>query len=255
MESDKSYFLHQKSIDRNHLVNFYKNDTTGISYRDTLIYFLLAENELNSRYELVIEYFYNQDYSNASSVLASIPSEFTLSDQENDIYNKYQNYLSVLINLKQNNKFIDDLDTNQISLLNSFATDLYSLPDAYARNALIYIEELAYSEPYILPDSTLKEEEYHSASESQNKKLPAFEIYPNPANSYITIEYDIQSQAAIGYIEIFNIDGRMIEKVELSSTNSSIVLHIGEKYITGMYLCRLVCNGEVIGSEKLTIIK
>ncbi len=255
MESNKYDFLHLMHINRNHLVSYYKNDTTGQSYRDTLIDFLVTESELNAKYELIFEYLFDHDLSNANTILTNIPSQFVLSDEENEIYQHYQTYIGILSYLMQNNKFIYELDSSQIILLDSFAVNTYTYPGAYARNVLLFNDELNYSEPYILPDSTLKVEELDRSSKSTNERYPAFKIYPNPSDNYITIEYDIPLQSKFGFIEIFNYEGKLIKKVKLSSNNHSEIILLGDEFKSGIYVCKLVCNNEVIGYEKLIIIK
>lgn len=255
MESNKYDFLHLMHINRNYLVSYYKNDTTGQSYRDTLIDFLIIESELNAKYELIFEYLFDHDLSNANTIVTNIPSQFVLSDEENEIYQHYQTYIGFLSYLMQNNKFIYELDSSQIILLDSLAVNIYTYPGAYARNVLLFNDELNYSEPYILPDSTLKFDEIDDSHFLPNLYYPAFKIYPNPAGHYITVEYNIESQYYNGYIEFINLEGKLIKKVELSSDKHSEVIPLGDEFKSGIYVCKIVYNGEVIESEKLSVIK
>jgi len=80
-------------------------------------------------------------------------------------------------------------------------------------------------------------------------------IYPNPAGHYITVEYNIESQYYNGYIEFINLEGKLIKKVELSADKHSEVIPLGDEFKSGIYVCKIVYNGEVIESEKLSIIK
>lgn len=255
MESAKHNYSHRKEITTNDLKRKYKIDTTEETYRDSLIDFLTNENLLKSKYELAFEYFNKKDYSNANIVVSNIPSDYTLNIEEDDVYQKYSDYFDIIIDLKQNNKFIYDLDSAQVNTLDSLSNDIYSYPGAYARNILVYNEIVTYTEPYILPDSTLKIEEIGYPLQKPFDDYSSFKVYPNPAKNYITIEYEVISSNCQAYVEFINLQGKSISLVELQSGSYSKIIPLNNSFTSGTYICKLVKDGEVIEIKKITIIR
>ena len=74
-------------------------------------------------------------------------------------------------------------------------------------------------------------------------------ISPNPANSQITVNYDIENTAS-AYIMITNISNGTSNNyvLDVNSTSSTIALH---NYQSGNYTVRLICDGEIIESKNL----
>lgn len=255
MEASKYHYLQKRNICINDLKRYYKTDTSGLTNRDTLIDFLVNSNSIQSKYELAFEHLLDKDYTNTNAVLTNIPSQFVLSSEDYDLYEDYSDYIDIIINLKQNNNQYYDIDSLHINILDSLSNDIYSNPGAYARNILLYNDAISYNEPYILPDSTLKAEEYERSSSTTLQDYPEFKIYPNPAANYVTIEYNLKSQSCNGYIEFINLQGKMIRHEELNSGKHSKIITLNDDFSSGTYLCKLVCNGQVLDTEKLTIIR
>ena len=61
--------------------------------------------------------------------------------------------------------------------------------------------------------------------------------YPNPANTLVTIPYQVKSQDAM-VMTIYAVDGRVIETVELSPAEDRVVLNVSN-YAKGMYIYRI----------------
>jgi len=180
---------------------------------------------------------------------------FNLSTKDYETYQEYQDYLAILSNLNQNDKYLDELDTNQLSVLKLLAAKSVTLPNAYARNALVFIDTIDYTEPYVLPEIAFKVDESEESYEKSNTMQSALEIYPNPAKSYITVEYDINNKGSQSCIEIFNIEGILVKRIELSHSERSTIIPLGSAFKPGMYLCRLKCDSKVVDTQKITIIR
>lgn len=255
LESEKSYYLHRKSINKNKLIKLYREDYNGSTLRDSLISYLSNENNVRSKYELAFEYLLKDEYTSGSITISNIPIQFTLNNAQNILYQKYNGYYSLLYSLYQSNGSVLDLDANQIAYLSTLSPDIYSEPGAYARNALLFNNLITYEEPYILPENTLKFEDFGEDSFDDNtSKAPEFKIYPNPAKDYITLEYNLAENSCNGYLEFWDLQGRFIYRILLSSEKHSKIISTKDLN-TGLYLCKLVCNGEIIGSERISIVK
>jgi len=84
---------------------------------------------------------------------------------------------------------------------------------------------------------------------TQNK-LP-LTIYPNPANTSVTIELPEEALHKALSLEVYTIAGKLVQTIE-AITDAALTLDIAD-YPKGMYICNLVVEGIVQGRAKLFV--
>lgn len=82
--------------------------------------------------------------------------------------------------------------------------------------------------------------------ESANNHLYA---YPNPAQNTMTIEYRLPENNLLGSLEIYNINGSLIESFNIDNTFSNVLLDVS-KYESGSYYYTIKSEGETISTKK-----
>jgi hypothetical protein len=75
-------------------------------------------------------------------------------------------------------------------------------------------------------------------------------IYPNPANSYINIEFSEQMEGTS--LVIYDSKGAVIENTYLSSGTRRLAI---DRLEEGMYFCRFIGSDQVFGTKKITILR
>jgi hypothetical protein len=252
MEASKSYFKHQRAINLNLLKQFYIFDTLETANSDSLVALLQNENTIAAKYELTFEYVRRGEYSLANAELSSIPNQFVLSDERYNTHQQYVNIMPVITDIHQNNKSVFDLDSLQIALLDSIAIDSNCKPGIYARNMLVYAGVMEYTEPYLLPDSSLKAISSVDKLVGKRSMPPRFKVYPNPASGYIAIEYNIQQQGCDGHILLRDNLGKIVKTIPVSSNKHSFIIPT-TGLSNGVYYLSLQCNNNHIATEKIAI--
>lgn len=252
MEASKGYFKHQRAINLNLLKQFYTFDTLGTANSDSLVALLQNENTLTAKYELAFEYVNRGEYSLATATFNSIPNQFILTDEQISNHQQYVNIMPVIIDMYQNNKSVYDLDAVQTSLLNNIAQDSTCNPGFYARNMLVYAGVMEYTEPYLLPDSSLKAISSVDKPVGKRSMPPRFKVYPNPASGYIAIEYNIQQQGCDGHILLRDNLGKIVKTIPVSSNKHSFIIP-AKGLSNGVYYLSLQCNNNFIATEKVVI--
>lgn len=76
-----------------------------------------------------------------------------------------------------------------------------------------------------------------SGINDNQKQVPQFNIYPNPANDHITVETNLRSE-----IEIFNIQGQLIKRMNTNGIKTSIDI---SNFSGGMYFVKLKTEKKV----------
>ena len=93
----------------------------------------------------------------------------------------------------------------------------------------------------------------------QNDNRISMNIYPNPANNYVTIEYEIKYTEDV-CIDIFNMNGQKVKSL-LRSRQSPGIYTItwdphdlkGVNNVSGIYLCRISLSGKIF-TRKISFI-
>lgn len=79
-------------------------------------------------------------------------------------------------------------------------------------------------------------------------------IYPNPAKDGITVNFELPEESIKANIQVYNVDGRLVDSINLNGESSSIVLSVS-KYSSGLYIYLLSADGNLIARKKLSVTK
>ncbi|NQT76101.1 MAG: T9SS type A sorting domain-containing protein [Bacteroidetes bacterium] len=252
MEADKYHFKHQRAINMNMLKSIYKFGTNGTVYSDSLVSLLEDENNVEAKYELIFEYIRRGEYSTASTLATNIPNLIVLSDKQLATHQKYDSLTPIIIDVYQNYKSVFELDSNQINILVGLVEDTNSIPGIYARNILIFTDNYNYTEPYILPDTSLKSEFIEKLPGSNSYDYPQFKLYPNPAGNYVNIEYNLEEKDCDSFVRITDNLGKTVKTITVSFKKNSVVVSTNDLN-NGIYYVSLICNERNQITEKLII--
>lgn len=86
------------------------------------------------------------------------------------------------------------------------------------------------------------------------KKNILYQNTPNPAKEQTIIRYRLADNAKDAAICIFDMQGKMLKKIPVSSDNDSVTIN-GYELGQGMFLYSLVINGQEIETKKMIITK
>jgi hypothetical protein len=190
---------------------------------------------------LALYYIGNNDTTLAQYILDSVLVQFDLSNSELSRHQDYTDYVGILTQLTHSNYDIFCLDFTQKQYLYILAQKEHII-GAYARNILQFADTLTYNEPIIWP-SFLKTLEFKEPDNMHNYTDSRLKVYPNPANTYIIIEWNLLSLTD-AIINIYDMNGQVLESIQPNNYHSYSILNT-KKYSSGIYLCR-ISNGDGI---------
>jgi hypothetical protein len=129
-------------------------------------------------------------------------------------------------------------------------------PGFLARNILTSLGIEEYGPYYILPDDQLKNrlaKESINNGYQANIQIPDFKIYPNPAGSYLVVEYNLEKYAGNALFEIFSIDGKIQQRIQLlKGSNHKIISTKG--FESGVYFYNFTIDYAIQQTGKIVII-
>ncbi|MCF8235186.1 MAG: T9SS type A sorting domain-containing protein [Bacteroidales bacterium] len=136
--------------------------------------------------------------------------------------------------------------------------ELYTILDnstgrlnALIRNTLILCYTLTFEEPYVFPGG-LKSRRIIKKPIPEIYNDPLFKVYPNPANSYIIIEFNSEISEINNKVSIFDNKARLV-KTMYSAGKSYLIIRVS-KLPAGIYFINLQ-NENKIYSEQFVITK
>jgi ferredoxin len=78
--------------------------------------------------------------------------------------------------------------------------------------------------------------------------------YPNPFKNSTTISFALKNNNSDVSIEIYNLKGQMIEKLDVQNSQTEITWN-ADKLPSGTYFYKLRANGKFSSMKKMTLIK
>ena len=253
LEAQVDWYKHQRAMALNDLKRYYLADTLNQLATDSLIMLLEQESGLNEKYELAFEYMNKGDYNTASGVITGIPAQFSLNSQQQEYYNDLNTLYGVLSDLHQADTTYEGLTESQTGTLIQLADNSQYRAGAYARNILMYLDKYAYTPPIILPDTGMKSSNAIEIEKPVKKSFPKLKLYPNPAYDYVVVEMLIGNVSGAD-IEIDDNSGRKVLNAKLPAKSQQRVISL-KGLSRGIYILKIVYEGIVLDTEKITVIK
>jgi hypothetical protein len=203
---------------------------------DSLASMFLYETYPGPRYELAFLYLDCEYSIGMQSTLNNIPVEFDLSEREITIHDLFIEYFNILFEMQMDSIMTMD-SIHQLALMD-IADNSHLLPGIYARNLLINHGLLEYEETIYLPES-LKDAPVSASSELPARENPKFiKVYPNPAGSYLIIEYDLRSTISEAVILISDINGRILDTFVLEDKQNQRLIDT-DPFSPGLHILQL----------------
>lgn len=128
-------------------------------------------------------------------------------------------------------------------------------PRVYGRAEMLLslMNESSYIEPIHFPDiSNPAKSRYARTSESDDIS-EEFELFPNPANTYTTIEYHLGKKRN-AMLVITDVTGKPLHSESISDARGHRTIPL-ESWNSGVYFCQLLISGEVVSTKRLNIVR
>jgi len=255
LEANLAYYQLQKSMAFNQLHNLYRSDTLVLNLQDSLEQLYVLNTSLENQYRLAMLKLINGDTTQPFTILSNIQDDFELTAGQEDERQAFNSYFNIIRQMKKDS--LQMPDSSAISSLQSIYQDAYGIPAVYARNMLVMAKDITYTEPILLPDSTLKMSRADNQSlvnPEQNTSGALLILKPNPANDYVIAEWKLPETAKNPRLVISTIEGRIIGQIQLQDVQNEKVISV-TGWKPGTYIVTLVADGKKYDNRKLEIVK
>ena len=259
--SSKEYFEIQKLEQRGlfeeslfALANYYYSNKDSLPYaEDSLVSLFKIREEPKYLYILADYYVDELRYEEAKALLSSLPAICDLTDREIDEVQDLISFISFYNNLRKVTKDnIYNLNDFYIEQLKAYANK-GGIAGAKA-NQLLYLNNVIYKFEKVYKPSERMGTRSISIGGEFNESNPVFEIYPNPANDYLTVDYKLAEQKGDINIVIVDINGKPVYTKQLSSLEDIVLINVKD-IKPGTYICNLFNGSDCDFAEKFVINK
>lgn len=181
----------------------------------------------------------------SSNMLFSIPTEVSFSETEAKEHTEQQAFMQWLIQHPV-------ISEEQFEALSNFVESPSTSVSAAARSLMVAHQLLDYQEPYLVPDLTKSAEIKKPKAKHSAEQSASLKVYPNPANEFITIEYNAGSDVNQIMIEVIDEKGRLVYNTNLLRRIDQIIIDT-RTFNSGNYFIRLVSGNKSVSSANFII--
>ncbi len=236
----------------NGLVHHYLAPGYGAAGMDSLVALYMRDNGLPSKYRLAMLYLDKGMYQQGEDLLDSLPSAYNLHGDDLESHQDMVEFYTLSVAAISSGGWQQATPAQK--------GQLYQLADAtapasvYARNVLIALGEIEYNEPVQVPDllkSSRKIDQYNTLLDIQQPSV--LEVFPNPANGFVILAFNLDVITAYGTIEIKTLEGKLVTTLRVTEPKDQLTV-VTNGWKAGAYIATLTVNGRVAGSVTFTII-
>jgi hypothetical protein len=181
----------------------------------------------------------------ATNRMATLPNEISLSGID---VTEHAEQLAFMQWLIQNPVIV----VEHLEALADFVQSPSNAVFAAARSIMVAHNMLEYDEPYLVPDLNKSIEVNKPNLKPNVFEAASLKVYPNPANEFVTIEYNTGADVSQAVIEVIDESGRRIYNKNLGRQFDQLILDT-RNFKPGNYIVRLVSGSKYIGNANVII--
>jgi len=91
-----------------------------------------------------------------------------------------------------------------------------------------------------------------SSVSTHKEQFSLSKAYPNPANNFVSVDYDIKETQETPHIAFYNLLGSKVKEIKLTESFGTLTINTSD-FIEGIYFYSLLINNEATQTQKLII--
>jgi len=193
------------------------------------------------------------EHAEAETVITELATEKPLNAAELAERNRMLKYIDVLAEAAAEDRNAYQLTSLEVAVLDSMAADHYDRPSVWASNLLCAVYGICRA-PYTGGGDGLMElqslmEQPAAVPSAIN---PALLLQPNPASSGVTMVYSLPGNRGSAKLLVRDISGRIVQELTIGGEQGQATWTV-QQVVPGVYSVELLCNGRMVGIERLVI--
>jgi len=204
---------------------------------------------LSDRYALAESWIEANNFGNASDAISNVIADYMLDDIYIAEHDNFLDYLSFRENIFTQGKNILQLNSADISELQSIADLNKGFASAMAKNILCFGYGICTYTPPVGEGGSGSRIAYPRRNNSSANEVT---VIPNPASTFATFHWDIPSLDGNAFLKITDLAGRPLLNQLISQKQGQFIWDT-RKIENGVYLYQVIKEGRNIGLGKIII--
>jgi hypothetical protein len=237
----------------NQIVNYYLTDS--VNQNAQVEFWLNRALDLRSKYRLAWHHAQKHQYSAALAVVNGLTTQFNFTQSQLAEKARFES----LIAFKQSLGTIGlaDINGEGVSWLENFiasADDDFDYSVALAQNALQYQGGTRIHHVY-LPESEpvgRRAIQKEDALKQLRQDLTVLILYPNPADAYLTISFELPKDEEEATLVFADLSGKVVNRIPLDGKKGQQLIDT-RNLPAGMYIASVVSKTGILKRDKLVI--
>lgn len=226
---------------------FATDSTMSIDY-DKMRMWMEKRGDYSSKLGIADSYISEGNYSEAILYLQGISSIQELSQEEIDDLNKYIELDQMLVNAYQNHRYIDELNSTEVALLENIANSSTMFAETKAQSILEYFYGYTFEDEEEIEG---RSEDFKTPRKMIVDQISNIEISPNPNEGQFEMKLqNISFGTHIKNVKILSLDGKVVENEDFDSAKVKIKL---ENILSGVYIYNITDSTGRLHIGKLII--
>lgn len=252
-----TYHTEQREQANYAVLRLLQEDTAGFNLT-TYRAWLDSADGVWAKREMVNTYLHEAKYDTITVLFAAYDT--LIENADSAAFKNYKDYATAYAGWMQVDSSIMRLSiTNKAALINLAKSDEHKHGSNAARNLLNFFYDSLYFTPAYLPDEQFgkkgSEDEpniWQAKQDAKLKEQATMKLYPNPANSTVTIEYSGLDENSKLYVS--DMLGVLREVKLLLNKQGKEVISLFS-YTNGVYMARVVTEEDDILKSKFVVLK
>jgi len=235
-----------------HTLPFAENDSTSVPM-DSVLWVWQQVRTPAARYAEALTWMQLGNYAQASDVIASLPTEHKLRSPDELERQRMLDLIGFMANVRGSGRSEMKLDSNEVAYLKVLMGEAYDRPAALIGNLLCF--RYGHCRPPLTGggiDGDAKSLPYTPLSAQGTGAQAELRIHPNPASTWVTIDYDLLVEPTDAAISIRDMTGREVKRFVLRDQLQQVVWDSRE-VAPGTYTVMLQNKHHQLRTEKLII--
>ena len=235
-----------------HTLPLAEEDSTGVPM-DSVLWVWQQVRTPAARYAEALTWMQLGNYAQASDVIASLPTEHKLRSPDEQERQRMLDLISFVADIRGNGRSEMQLDSGEVAALQVLMGDAYDRPAALISNLLCF--GYGHCRPPLTggeDDGGPKALPYTPLPPKGALAQAELRIHPNPASTWVAIDYDLLVKPTDAAIIIRDMTGREVKRIMLRDQKHQVVWDT-RQVAPGSYTVVLQNKQRQLRAEKLII--
>ncbi len=251
LEGDMGRFHSEMSQAANILLAYHAADST-YGHLDSLVAVWQEVRTPAARLSEALGHMEEGQFVAANTVVQAIPQEHVrLPSAYLDEKNRMLAFISFVQGVLTNDRDLSELNSAEVAQLVTLVDGKHDRPSVWAQNILCFHYGICRA-PYTGGSGEAPKRLPHAPSSVEEVVLPVLGIQPNPATTYVVVNYDLKAVADNSRLIVRDLGGREVMQLQLGSSEGQVVM-TSRKMSAGVYTVELLNAGNRLLTEKLVV--